>query len=101
VEGHMLKYELNIDNNKQQFLFLCLFREIPVIISRTTEEKDYLYNDAEQCLQWYLIILTLKDVFMHNIEMIYPNLFNHIHECIYYILKTLILMSTKANGNES
>ncbi|XP_061190846.1 uncharacterized protein LOC133198962 [Saccostrea echinata] len=77
-------------------------------ISLVTQEDD-LYNYVHQFLQWYFLIISMKDaikegdIYRNNVHMKFciPVFFGHsclskyMEECIDYILKTEILLSEK------
>lgn len=85
---------------------------IPVSISlseHTDEDTDDLQNYVMQFLQWYFVILTIKDAIKEgdscrmniSLKFCIPIFFSHsvlskyLEECIDYILKTEIMLSEK------
>ncbi|XP_062576937.1 uncharacterized protein LOC134238840 [Saccostrea cucullata] len=124
-EKGLLNFQLEINNTKYIFrltpeqvkrgetITLSVSNnEIPVTISQAEpkdEDADGLQNYVMQFLQWYFIILTLKDAIKEGdscrtnitLKFCIPIFFSHsvyskyLEECIDYILKTEIMLSEK------
>lgn len=122
-EKGLLNFQLKINNS--QFLFSLTPQQvkqgvtvnvsdhrIPVSISlseHTDEDTDDLQNYVMQFLQWYFVILTIKDAIKEgdscrmniSLKFCIPIFFSHsvlskyLEECIDYILKTEIMLSEK------
>lgn len=122
-ERGLLNFQLKINNTKYLFRLTpeqvkqgvtvtVSNHEIPVTISlseHTDEDTDGLQNYVMQFLQWYFIILTMKDAIKEgdscrtniSLKFCIPIFFSHsvlskyLEECIDYILKTEIMLSEK------
>lgn len=122
-EKGLLNFQLKINNT--QYLFSLTPQQvkqgvtvtvsnhnIPVSISlseHTDEDTDDLQNYVMQFLQWYFVILTIKDAIKEgdscrmniSLKFCIPIFFSHsvlskyLEECIDYILKTEIMLSEK------
>ncbi|XP_013409173.1 uncharacterized protein LOC106172813 [Lingula anatina] len=104
-----IKYSIKIDEQKARLGCSVPLPNGVSIFVVTSDEHDDLYNYASQLLQWYFLILSMKDAIKegdtirNNIHLKFsiPIFFKHsplskyMEECIDYIFKTEVILSEK------